>query len=66
MRILFVTKLGKNKIMETNILPRVGDKVDMFYRPFPIVENVLLFPGKELLAEFGLFPEEIDAIVTLN
>lgn len=64
MRILFVTETGENKIMETNILPRVGDKVDMFYRPFPVVENVLLFPSKELLDEFRT--NEVDAIVTLD
>lgn len=64
MRILFITEMGHNTIKETNILPRVGDKVDVFYRPFPVVENVLLFPSKKLLEEFGI--NEVDAIVTLG
>lgn len=64
MRILFVDEMGNNVLMETDILPRVGDKVDMFCRPFPVVKNVLLFPSKELLEEFEI--NEVDAIVTLN
>lgn len=65
MRILFITDMGKNKIMETNILPRAGDKVDMFWHPYPVVTQVLLYPSKETMELFGL-NGHLDAIVTLN
>lgn len=65
MRILFITEMGKNHIRDTEILPRVGDKVDLFWYPYPTVNLVLLYPTKETLLKMG-YTEHLDAIVTVE
>ena len=67
MNIAIVSKFGivlKNK---TDILPRVGDSVDLFYSPNPKVNSVLLFPRIETLAKLGLSENaNIDVIVLVD
>lgn len=66
MKMLFINKLGHNEIKESEILPRIGDKVDMFYRPFPTVNQVLLWPSSELLKELRCDGLTIDAVITVE
>jgi len=58
MRLLFINELGQYKKLETDILPRTGDKVDLFYRPYPTVVNVLLYPKEVELSGY-------DAVITV-
>jgi hypothetical protein len=65
MKILFVTKDGNANVLVTDILPRIGDKVCMFYEPWPMVKTVLLYPNKEYLSKFKI-EESIDVIITVD
>ena len=65
MRILIMNTYGQAVIKETNILPRVGDTIDLFYKPLPKVTGVCLYPTVETLKELGI-TEVLDAIVTLG
>jgi hypothetical protein len=65
MKILIIDQFGGNKTIDTEIIPRIGDKVDMFYTPAPTVTCVLLYPSKNTLKSIGLHGEDITAIVTV-
>lgn len=65
MNILIITQSGNAQIKETQILPRIDDRVDMFYKPLPKVIGVCLFPSKDTLKELNI-TESIDAIVTVE
>lgn len=41
--------IQKMIVLETDIIPRRGDKIDMFYTPCPTVSDVILFPTEETL-----------------
>ena len=65
MKLLIINTYGKAQLKETSILPRKGDRVDMFYKPLPKVIGVCLFPTEETIKELGV-DEVIDAIVTVE
>ena len=52
-------------ISNASFVPRIGDNVDMFYRPFPTVNQVILYPKKESYADLNL-DVEINAIVIVD
>jgi len=66
MKILILCDLGKAELIQGEVLPRVGDRIDMFYEPCPTVSMVLLFPSKERLAAIHCEEEGVDAIVTVQ
>tara|TARA_R110000850_G_scaffold217964_1_gene343540 strand:- start:491 stop:697 length:207 start_codon:yes stop_codon:yes gene_type:complete len=49
-KILVINQFGKGEIKDSDFLPRVGDKVDMFYEPLPTVTQVVMWPSKERLS----------------
>jgi hypothetical protein len=61
MKILIVNKLNQSVIVITDILPRIGDSIDKFYKPYPIVTHVLLWPQDKTMAD-----NSIDAVVTVE
>lgn len=63
MKILIIDKHGNNKIKDTDILPRIGDNIDMLYFPRPFVKSVLLWPSDDTLRGIS---KNIDAIVTVE
>ena len=65
MKLIVIDQFGKAKKLTAKALPRIGDKVDMFYRPFPTVTMVLMWPTKERLKEFGV-NDEVEAIVAVE
>lgn len=64
MKILIINKFGENRYIETDILPRIGDNVDMFYKPCPKVDSVTLYVSIDTLKTLGI-NEKVDAIVTV-
>ena len=53
MKILIVSQVANNaEVKNVNVIPRIGDSIDMFYYPFPIVTKVILFPTSNLLQKF--------------
>lgn len=63
MKILIVNPFGKSLVIISDILPRKGDRIDMFNNLCPVVQSVLLWPSEERLK--GL-DENIDAIVAVK
>lgn len=45
---------GKVQISDTDFIPRVGDRVGLWHRPFPTVHEVIAFPSEDLLKELGI------------
>lgn len=66
MKILVISEFGNAEIKESEIVPRVGDKVDMFYDPSPTVNSVLLWPTKKRLKDLNVVDMDIHAIVTVS
>jgi len=58
MKILIVSENNGAKIITSKVLPRIGDMVDMFYKPSPVVKSVLLYPTDETLA--GIITPDCD------
>lgn len=71
MNVLFVNGFSNEVILkETNIIPRVGDKIGLFnYLPSQEVRTVLLWPHKEIKSQTKinfLITEDFDAIVMVS
>ncbi len=66
MKILVINKYGQNKVLDSDIIPRVGDVVDMFYHPLPKVNSVLLWPSDETLKNLNCEGLDISVIVTVD
>lgn len=64
MNILVISQVGKHEVINSDFVPRVGDKIDLFYEPLPEVTQVVAWPSNERLKAIGLNQHEIDAIVT--
>lgn len=64
MKLLIVSRF-KSTVKDTDILPRVGDKIDVHYYPYPSVDSVLLYPSKETLQRFDV-DLDIDAVITVD
>ena len=65
MKLLIMTTCGQAVIKDTEILPRLGDKIGMFYSsPSPTVISVCLFPDFDMLKD--ITEDSIDAIITIE
>ena len=63
MKILVLNQFGNWKIKDSAVIPRVGDKVDMFYEPLPTVTQVVMWPSKERLQQLQDDKLDIEAII---
>ena len=64
-KISLINQFGNRQIKDSAVIPRVGDKVDMFYEPLPSVTQVVMWPSKERLAQLQADKLEIEAIITV-
>ncbi len=62
MKLLIINQYSQSEFKETQILPRVGDRLDMFYKPRPTVKEVILFPTTESLEVIKCY-KHVDAII---
>ncbi len=60
--IMIINKFGNKEIVSSNFVPRVGDNIDLFYEPYPIVKKVLAFPSPATKQELG-DPRHYDVIL---
>jgi hypothetical protein len=65
MKLLIVNQLGNHAIVDSNVIPRVGDRVDLFYTPYPMVTSVLLWPKESTLKAMNI-SVAIEAIITVD
>lgn len=65
MKILVINQFGENKIIDSNVVPNIGTQVDMFYKPYPVVSAVLMWPTIATLDGLGAAGIPIEAIVTV-
>lgn len=65
MNILVVNGYGKYEILASDFVPRIGEKVDLFYEPLPSVTSVVAWPTRERLNALKI-NDDIDAIITVS
>lgn len=59
MKVLMIDQFQHIIIKETEILPRIGDSLGCFnYKPFPIVQTVVLFAEPEFLLKSHDFDQD--------
>ena len=66
MTMIIINKFGQSCLHSSDVVPRVGDIVDRFYDPPPIVTQVLLYPSRKRLDNLGVGHIKVDAIVTVE
>lgn len=67
MKLLIVSETGYSMVKDADFVPRVGDQIDAFYKPWPKVTGVLLWPNAETQKEMlGIEGTAIDAVVTVK
>lgn len=62
MKLLIINQFSQSEFKDSEILPRVGDRVDMFHNPKPVVKGVVLWPTKNTL-EHMKCNQHVDAII---
>lgn len=45
-KIFIMTEFGNSETVEMKHVPRIGDTIPLFGKPFPKVQNVIWFPEK--------------------
>lgn len=63
MKLLFITETGQMSLINGDHVPRVGDKVDMFYEPLPTVTSVVWYPSDERMQALS---SQADVILTVR
>ena len=66
MKILVINQFGNGQIKDSAVIPRIGDKVDMFYEPLPTVTRVVMWPSKERITQLQADKLQIEAIITVE
>ena len=71
MKIIIISPLAKQMRITSNVqsVPRVGDCIDAFYKPHPMVKNVLWLPSTDTLKSIGVTeyqPGEITALIFVD
>ena len=66
MNLLIINQFGKSKTVISDILPRIGDRLDLFYEPCPEVTMVLLWPTNERLKSLNASDKHIDAVIAVK
>lgn len=67
MNILIMSDCKSTIVKNTTILPRVGDRVEINYKPMPTVFDVVLWPNQNDLKKFNEdIDVNIDAIVMVK
>jgi hypothetical protein len=67
MKILVLSQYHGMEIFDRQFVPRVGDKVDVFYEPMPTVNTVVAWPSRTKLRQLGIDDKiQIEALVTVE
>lgn len=66
MNILIINQQGKSEL-KTGItgIPRVGDRIDVFYEPLPTVTSVVWYPSRERMNALHA-STNIDVLITVR
>ena len=67
MKLFIMSNFGHGIMVESSILPRIGDSVDLFYTPLPKVKEVILYPTEKTFPQLmKIEPEGIEAIIVVE
>ena len=66
MKLLIINEYRHSEIKNSDFVPRVGELVDMFYKPSPTVTRVLNWPSNELLKNLNAEQLNIQAVITVS
>lgn len=56
------TKLNKGEMRQCSAVPRIGEQVDLWYRPSPTVTQVVWFPDQQMRSAFKL-DDNVDVVI---
>lgn len=62
MKITIVSHYGVKNSIECSHVPRIGERVDMFYHPAPTVIDVINFPSDDTKGAMGI-PHNTEVLV---
>jgi len=66
MKVLIVSNLRQSEVRDMPAIPRIGDRVDVFYEPLPTVTSVVWSPSKERLRPLNADQFDIVAIICVE
>lgn len=68
MKIIVLNDFMKFEILDVPAVPRIGERIDLFFEPLPTVTSIVWYPSKERLCPFFVpgTEEKIDAILTVR
>ena len=65
MRILIVSLLANKTMLKvSDAVPTLGGKINAFYFPYPVVQEILFYPDEDVLRGTGF--SDIDVLVYVN
>jgi hypothetical protein len=65
--ILIISKAGSLAFKRVNIIPRIGEKVGMFYQQYPTIVDIIWYPNSEVLERVGFSNnDDIEAIIAVE
>ena len=65
MQILIINEFGNHVTKSLPSVPRIGDRVDVFYEPLPQVTQVVWCPSKTRMEALNL-QSHVDIIITVR
>ena len=68
MKILIIeTVINKAVIKTVQSIPRIGERVDLFYSPFPTIKDIVNLPTQSTIKSLGVTTgDKIDAVLFIN
>jgi hypothetical protein len=66
MKVLIVNNFRQTEVRDMPAIPRVGERIDVFYEPLPTVTSVVWSPSKERLRPLNAEQCEITAIICVE
>lgn len=66
MKILIIETVINEAVIKTvQSIPRIGERIDLFYSPFPTVKDVVNLPSQATLENLGVKSVMIDKIASV-
>ena len=66
MKVLIVSNLRQSEVRDMPAVPRIGERIDVFYEPLPTVTAVVWSPSKERLRPLNADQSDIVAIICVD
>lgn len=65
--VLIISKYGTVESKQVNHIPRIGEKIGMFYQPYPTVQEIIWWPDSDVIRSLGFDDSEnIEVIIAVE